>query len=228
MIIDKIVQFINTLLRRQPPIAEQFKSISYDALPMLAIDVELTDLNTDLAKVTSIAWVQGLGFEIDLSSAYYQIVRASGDLNQSPVVHGLVAKDIAQGQHIREQLAQLQHYASSHVWVFHNASLDILVLSRLWALLDLEPVTITTIDTMLLEVYKMEKKHGFVPNGEATLGQARAHYELAAVPAHNALDDALATLTLLFAQIYSLNKTGKISLSNLSHTQAVRAFTLGN
>ncbi|MFT6268285.1 MAG: DNA polymerase-3 subunit epsilon [Alphaproteobacteria bacterium] len=227
MIIDKLANFFANTLVRHKPIAEIFKNISYCELPMLSIDLELTDLNTKLAKVTSIGWLQGRGFEIDLSSTYYQIVRASGDLNQSPVIHGLIAKDMAGGQHIREQLFQLHQYAGSHVWVFHNAALDVAVLNRLWALLELDQVTITTIDTMLLEVYAMEKKHGFVPNGEVTLGQSRAHYELATVSAHNALDDALATITLLFAQLYALDKTSSISLTELSHTQAVRAYTLG-
>jgi DNA polymerase-3 subunit epsilon len=227
VILDQLAQFAATIMRRQQPIADNFKNIRYSDLPMLAIDLELTGLNTKLAKITSIGWVQGQGFQIDLASAYYQIVRVSGNLNQSPVIHGLVAKDMAGGQHIRDQLIQLQQYASSHVWVFHNAELDVAVLCRLWALLGLEPVTITTIDTLLLEVYKMEKLHGFVPNGEVTLAQSQAHYDLPEVPVHNALDDALATLTLLFAQLYSLNKTCNVSLHELSHTCAVKAFTLG-
>jgi DNA polymerase-3 subunit epsilon len=225
--IDKIVRVFTTILRRPPPIAERFKNMVCSELPMLALDLELTDLNTQLAKVTSIGWVQGIGFDVDLSSAYYQVVRASGDLKQSPVIHGLVADEIAKGQHVKAQIAQLQQYAQSHVWVFHNAALDVAVLSKLWKLLELEPVTITTIDTMLLEVYVVEKKHGFVPNGEVTLGQSRGRYELASTPAHNSLDDALATLTLLFAQLYALNKASKITLQGLGHTGAVKAYTLG-
>lgn len=227
MIIDKIANFFAQKILRQPMISHAQRGMPTTQLPLLSIDVELTELDTRVAKITSIGWVQGQGFDADLSTAYYQIVRASGDLKQSPVIHGLLAKDIAGGQHIKEQLDLLKAFAKTHVWVFHNANLDVKVLNRLWKVLQLEPVTVTTIDTMLLEVYVMEKTHGFVPSGEVTLMQSRAHYGLLPVPAHNALDDALATLTLLFAQLYGFDKTGLSTLADLSHTRAIKAFNLG-
>ncbi|WP_395344822.1 exonuclease domain-containing protein [Ningiella sp. W23] len=221
------LEFAKKVLLGQHPIAEQFKHVRYPELPLLSVDLELTDLDTSVAKVTSIGWVMGKNFEVDLSSAQYNVIRASGDLKQSPVIHGLTAKDIAGGCHIREMLEDLRGYVQSHAWVLHNAALDMRVLDKLWRLLDLKPCTITTIDTMLLEVYACEKTQGFVPSGGVTLGSSREHYELASTPLHNALDDALATLTLLFAQLYALNKLGHMNLMELSHTRAIKSYTLG-
>lgn len=222
-----MLEFISKVLWGKHPIAEQFKHCKYADLPILSIDLELTNLDVEQAKVTSIGWVGGKMFDVDLSSAHYDVVRARGDLNQSPVIHGLCAKDIANGSHIREHILALQKYANSHVWVFHNATLDMRMLSRLWRLLDLAPIAITTIDTMLLQVYVMEKTHGFVPSGEVTLANSRAFYELAKAPEHNALDDALATLTLLYAQFHQLDKSTNASLQELSHTRAIKVFRLG-
>jgi DNA polymerase-3 subunit epsilon len=227
MVIDFIAHaFAKFALGRQN-IPDSFRYCSYTELPLLSIDLELTSLDVKQAKVTSIGWVAGNMFDVDLSSAHYEVVRASGDLNQSPVIHGLLAKDIAQGQHIKEQINKLQLFVSSHVWVFHNSALDARVLSKLWHLLALPPVTISTIDTMLMQVYVMEKTNGFVPSGEVTLGNARSYYDLPSAPEHNALDDALATLTLLFAQLHKFDNSGQCSINDLKHTRAIRTYTLG-
>nr|WP_136250406.1 3'-5' exonuclease [Ningiella ruwaisensis] len=220
-------EFIKKVVFGQFPIHEKFKHQCYPQLPLLALDLELTDLNTDIAKVTSIGWVFGQNYQVDLASAEYDVVRASGDLKQSPVIHGLTAKDIAQGCHVREKVKLLEQYVDSHVWVLHNATLDMRVLNRLWQALSLEQTSVTTIDTMLLEVYVCEKTHGFVPSSGVTLKSARKRYGLSDAPLHNALDDALSTLTLLNAQLYALNKQGHMNLQELSHTRAIKSYKLG-
>jgi DNA polymerase-3 subunit epsilon len=208
------------------PIHEAFQHCPRSELPLISIDLELTSLDTETAKITSIGWVKGKMNDVDLSTAQYDVVRASGSLNQSPIIHGLVAKDIALGSHIREKVEELRQYADTHLWVFHNAVLDMRMLQRVSELLGHEPLTVSTIDTMLLQVYVMEKSHGFVPGGGVTLGSSRRFYELSDAPEHNALDDALATLTLLYAQLDKLDKTGVGSLYDLSHTRAIKTYKL--
>jgi DNA polymerase-3 subunit epsilon len=100
------------------------------------------------------------------------------------------------------------------------------MLNKVWLLLGYEPVTITTIDTMLLQIYVVEKAKGYVPKGGA-LGNSIAFYDLSTAPEHNALDDALATLTLLYAQLHQLDKSGGMSLKRFSHTGAIKTFRLG-
>jgi DNA polymerase-3 subunit epsilon len=222
-----MLDFLKKVLLGQHPIAEKFKHVRYPELPLLSLDLELTSLDTSIARITSIGWLTGSNYQVDLASAEYNIIRAKGDLQQSPVIHGLTAKDIKQGAHIRERLQILESYVESHVWVLHNAALDMQVLNRLWKDLGLKQVKITTIDTMLLEVYVLEKAHGLVPKGAVVLDNARKRYGLAATPLHNALDDALATLTLLYAQLYALNKRGSFKMTDLAHTGAVNTYILG-
>ena len=219
--------FWKNALWGQSTIPNEFNLCNYSKLPLLAIDLELTELDTKQAKITSIAWVSGKMFDLDLSSSNYKVVRAAGDLKQSPLIHGLCAKEIAQGGHIREQMESLKQYINSHVWVFHNAALDMQMLSRIWKLLGNKPVVVTTIDTMLLHVYELEKTKGFVPKGGVTLAACRKYYRLVNVPEHNALDDAIASLTLLFAQFHHLDKTGQLRLKDLTHSRAIKTYTLG-
>jgi len=52
----------------------------------------------------------------------------------------------------------------------------------------------------------------------------RARYGLPAVPAHNTLDDAMATLELLFAQIQKFSPDTDKTLASLQITKAVNVF----
>jgi DNA polymerase-3 subunit epsilon len=196
-------------------------------LPLLAVDLELTSLDPQKAKVTSIGWTEGKAGSIDLSHCYYAVVRASGDLEQSPVIHGLTAYDIAQGTHIREALERLAPYAQTHVWVFHNAGLDLAVLDKVLTANDMYLPEVITLDTLKLAVYQLQKQHDVLPPNSATLTVCRQRLNLPLAPAHNALDDAMATLQLWFAQYYSMDPTGKMSLQDIAHTQAVGCKNLG-
>lgn len=213
--------------KRAPKLPQKWRSVSIKDMPILAIDLELTSLDTHVAKITSIGWVCGKNPSIDLSTAYYNIIRASGDLQQSPVIHGLTARDLAKGEHIRTAVDTLTKYASSHIWVLHNASLDMQVLDRVAKTLGLPQIQIVTLDTMLLELYFFNKAQRLVKQDGVTLGNCRQRYGLNAEPNHNALDDALATLSLAFAQWYKLDKTGHARLIDLIHTKSVKVYTVG-
>merc|ERR1712000_522807 len=158
-------------------------------LPLLAVDLELTSLDVREAQITSAGWVEGRGSHIDISRCFYSVVRTRADLAQSPVIHGLTGADIAQGAHIKEVLEQLVGYAGTHLWVCHNANLDLSVVQ----------------DTLKLAVYQLKKHHEVLPPNSATLTVCRQRLGLPAAPAHNALDDAMATLQLWFAQNQVLN-----------------------
>ena len=66
-----------------------------------------------------------------------------------------------------------------------------------------------------------------LPNNSATLTVCRQRLDLPAFPAHNALDDALATLQLFFAQLNEFGITQQDTLETLLHTKAVGSYQLG-
>lgn len=222
-----MASFFSALFKRAPTLPDKWKMISIKDTPLLSIDLELTSLDTNIAKITSIGWVSGTHQSIDLSSAFYTVVRASGDLQQSPVIHGLTARDLLKGEHIKTVIGQLQAFASSHVWVLHNASLDMQVLDRVAKKLGIPETQITTIDTMLLELYFLSKTQDMVKQGAVTLEQCRQRYGFPEAPNHNALDDAVATLALAFAQWYQFDKHSSAPLSDLAHTKTIKVYTIG-
>ena len=219
--------FASKLLGSNPVVPEKWKACSLNNAPFLSIDLELTSLDTQVAKITSIAWLQGKSQQVDLSSTFYKVIRASGDLAQSPVIHGLTAKDLAQGEHIASAVDELKNLAQSHIWVLHNASLDMQVIARVADSLSLPQTQITTLDTMLLEMYFLNKTQDMVKQDALTLERCRQRHELPTAPNHNALDDALATLTLAFSQLYQLDKSNSVSIRDLLQTKAFKVFTIG-
>jgi DNA polymerase-3 subunit epsilon len=216
------------LLKHQPTLPEKWRLMRIKDTPLLSVDLELTSLDTTIAKITSIGWVKGENHSIDLSSAFYTVIRASGDLQQSPVIHGLTARDLLKGEHIKNVIGQLKAFASSHVWVLHNASLDMQVLDKLANNLRIPKFKITTIDTMLLELYFLNKTQDMVKQDAVTLKNCRYRRGLPEAPNHNALDDALATLGLGFAQWYQFDKQSAAPLSDLLHTKSVKVYSIGN
>ena len=214
-------RFLNRLLSGKPHIPDVWVNQPLADIPLLAVDLELTSLDKAKAKITSVGWVEGKGNSIQLDSCFYAVIRVAGSLEQSPVIHGLTEDDIEDGCHVRDVLAQLATMASSHVWVLHNAELDLAVLQRVMDDTGTQCENIVAIDTLKLAVYQLKKHHDVLPPNSATLTVCRQRLGLPLAPAHNALDDAMATLQLWMAQNQSLNGDKSITLGDLLHTQAI-------
>lgn len=195
-------------------------------MPILAIDLELTSLDTSTAKIASAGWVEGQRNSIDLGSSYHQVVKCS-DLAQSPVVHGLTAQSLLNGVKIHEVLKTLATYSESHVWLFHNANLDSQILNRVMAQHQIYLPNVIVLDTLQIELYQYEKSQSPVPENGFTLSSCRERYGLMEAPAHNALDDAMATLQLWFAQQAKLNGDNNAVLSDIRHTGGLKVKSLG-
>ena len=203
------------------PLPPQWQGRKWHDTPLLAVDLELTSLDIAKAEVTSIGWVEGKGGEVALSSCYYEVVKTDSSLEQSPVIHGLTAEEIEAGVDVETVLKKLRPFAESHVWVLHNATLDLGVLGKLFTRHDMAMPDILTVDTLKLAVYQLKKRHDVLPPNSATLTVCRQRLDLPAAPAHNALDDAIATLQLWFAQFYDMNGSKETRIDDFMHTQAV-------
>ncbi|MBT1451422.1 3'-5' exonuclease [Glaciecola sp. XM2] len=196
-------------------------------MPILAIDLEFNSLNIEHSKVLSIGWVAGINNQVDMSSAYYKVVRANVDLEQSPVIHGLVQDDIDKGSHIRETFQALEAFAHSHIWVFHNSAKDLALLDKVAKDLGCYLPQVVTLDTLKIAAYELTKQHKVMPPNQATLTICRDKLDLPPAPAHNALDDALATLTLWFAQVSRLDPKNTLMVVDLNRTGALQVVSIG-
>jgi DNA polymerase III subunit epsilon len=207
-------------------IPEKWRKLPIVDIPLLAIDMELTGLDPGVADITSIAWVSGLANCIDLSSSVYEVVFTDTSLGQSPVIHGLGAEHIAAGAELKPLLQELLAMAASHVWVFHNTSLDMAIIRRACRVYQLPFPVIVSIDTLQLALYQLAKEHQILPANSATLGTCRQRLSLPRAPEHNALDDAFATLQLCFAQLHEMDPQQALTLTNAMHTGAVKVSTI--
>jgi DNA polymerase-3 subunit epsilon len=193
-------------------------------LPLLVVDFEYSGLDTKSAKFLSAGWVCACGNEIDMSSAEYYLTRADADLAQTPVIHGLTQHCVSQGIHASEMYNKLVPYMHSHVFVVHNALLDMVMLEKLGALIEQPLPQIVAIDTMQLALYQLNKEQGIIPNNAATLGACRERFGFAPAPAHNALSDAQATAELWLAQRHQIDRQNTMTLKDLQRTRAVKVF----
>ena len=205
-------------------IPQRFRHTSLKQIPWLAVDLELTSLDAKQSNILSIGWVQGKASMLSLDTCYYDVVNTQASLNQSPVIHGLLDDDIQQGVPVRQALARLAEFASTHVWVFHNTALDMSVLLKVYQKLGIQLPTIITVDTLQLALYQLKKNQQVPAPNAATLTSCRQRHNLPLAPAHNALDDAVATMELLFAQLYDFDKYGNQSLGELTISGAVKVF----
>ncbi|WP_414828592.1 exonuclease domain-containing protein [Alteromonas sp. H39] len=203
------------------PLAPHWQGRKWYDVPLLAVDLELTSLDIAKAEVTSVGWVEGKRAEITMSSCFYEVVKTNKSLEQSPVIHGLTAEDINEGTDVEAVLNALRPFAETHVWVLHNAALDLGVLGKLFERHNMPVTEILTLDTLKLAVYQLKKRHDVLPPNSATLSVCRQRLDLPAAPAHNALDDAVATMQLWFAQFYDMSGDKETKIDDFLHTQAI-------
>ncbi|WP_394224393.1 exonuclease domain-containing protein [Alteromonas gracilis] len=192
-----------------------------------AVDLELTSLDPAATQITSIGYVNGLGGRINLSSCGYHVINTSADLGQSPVIHGLTLDLLQQGEGLAEALQLLMPQLDKQILVFHNAKLDLLALDNAFKQCALPEIEVIYIDTLQLALHQLKKQHQVLPSQSATLTVCRQRLGLPVFPEHNALDDALATLQLFYAQLNEFGVTQEDSLEVLMHTHAVGRYRLG-
>lgn len=193
-----------------------------------AVDLELTSLNPLTTQITSVGYVSGKGGRIDLSSSGYHVINTTADLGQSPVIHGLTLDILKNGENLAEMLCVLAPLLKRHILIFHNAKLDLVALNSAFKCCNVPPVEVVYIDTLKLALYQLNKQHQVLPSNSATLSVCRQRLDLPAFIEHNALDDALATLQLFYAQLTELGITKDDALDCLLHTGAVGCFKLGS
>lgn len=196
-------------------------------LQFTAIDFELTSLERKVTQITSVGYVTGSNGIIDLSTSEYYLVKTTADLGQSPVIHGLTEEALSDGVSLPDALHALFPRLDKSVLVFHNASLDLAALHNVFLCLGLPKTEVMYIDTLKLAVYQLNKQHQVLPAHCATLSECCERLGLPSFPEHNALDDAMATMSLVFAQLSQLGVQQQETLKALKHTGAVGRFTLG-
>lgn len=225
--ITRIIEACASVLFGNRQFRKSLRDKTLGDIPLASIDLELTSLDPVTTQITSIGYVTGSAGKITLSSSGYHVINTSADLGQSPVIHGLTLDILQQGEGLADAINSLLPLLKTHVLIFHNARLDLMALDSAFKRCGLPQLEVLYIDTLQLALYQLNKQHQVLPSNSATLTVCRQRLDLPAFPEHNALDDALATMQLFYAQLNELGITLENSLESLAHTNAVGRFRLG-
>lgn len=179
-----------------------------ERLPLLAVDVETTGLDSSTDRVVAVGWVPVDGAAIDLSRAQRHIVATRRDVGQSATVHGLTDDEVSAGTIPIVALQALLAALAGRVLLAHHAPIEVGFLAaachRVYGVSMVAP----SVDTLVLQRRVLTEGIGLPadpPHGSLRLWAARARYGLPHYGAHDPLSDALACAELYLAQTAELS-----------------------
>lgn len=176
-------------------------SRSWREQEFLVVDLEMSALNPDEGEILSIGWVEISNGAIRLCSAEHLLVAKHKTVGESAAVHQLRDCELEQGLQAGEMLQLFLQAAAGKVLVFHHSPLDVAYLNALCRKVYGAPLLLPVVDTLALEKRKRHQQNLPLEKGALTLSGCRGRYSLPNYPAHNALQDAIATAELLLAHI---------------------------
>ncbi|MGI0153911.1 3'-5' exonuclease [Pseudidiomarina sp. WS423] len=169
----------------------------------VALDLETSGLDARHDNIIAVAWVELTPPLLDYQSArYYTVATAQTELNQSPVVHGLVSRDLKQVTPLAEVLKELQQVLDGAVLVCHHVQLDWAFLKQAGKAHQVRFKPLLRFDTLTFEGQRLKNSQHHIQRGSLTLSACRSRYGLPQYDAHHALSDAIACGELMLAQLY--------------------------
>lgn len=173
----------------------------YRDLELIAVDLEMTGLDSRRDAIISVGWVEIQAGVIELASARYYRLKPPNSVGHSATIHQLRDVDLTDAAPLPDILQKLLRACQGKVLVFHNAALDMGFLNKAFREHFAMPLLAPVVDTLMLEKAKFERRDKAIVPGALRLAACRSRYNLPAYPAHNALVDAVATAELLLAQL---------------------------
>ena len=198
-----------TLLATTPPAP----GTPFGEAELVCLDIETTGLDPATVDMLSIGWVIIRGGMVDLSTAESHVVRPSGDVGDSPAIHGLTDTVVHQGISVREAMQHVFEVLAGRVLVVHHAGLDKKLLDRICRQKFGDRLLVPVIDTLSLENRRKSRHHHLEDTRSLRLPDLREHYNLPWYRGHDCLGDAIATAELLIAMVAS--RDGPTTLADL-------------
>ncbi|MGO1166355.1 MAG: exonuclease domain-containing protein [Janibacter sp.] len=179
-----------------------------DRVPLLAVDVETTGLDTERDRVIAVGWVPVDGSIIDLSRAQRRVLGMRMDVGDSATVHGITDDAVAAGSVPKEVLEELLEALSGRVLLAHHASIEVGFLSAACQRVYGAPLVVSCVDTLAVQRRLLTEGVGAPADplpGAVRLWASRERYGLPRYRAHEPLTDALACAELYLAQVAELS-----------------------
>jgi DNA polymerase III subunit epsilon len=173
-------------------------------VPILSMDFETTGLDVKKDQILSIGHILIKEHEIQLSSAYHQVINTRGHLKEEGVIIHHITDDVkSQGEKAEKVIEQLLQVMAGKVILVHFAHIEKNFLQyfckKLYGLTPVFPI----IDTLVVARKRLDQRTALYSPNDLRLFNLRENYNLPRYKAHNALSDALATAELFLAEIES-------------------------
>jgi DNA polymerase-3 subunit epsilon len=198
------------LLRKAPEgVLKDYLSVPFpdpktalNKVPILAMDFETTGLDVKKDQILSVGHILIDGLEIQISSAYHQIINTRGNLKEEGVIIHQITDDVkSQGEMMEKVIEQLLQAMAGKVVLVHFAHIEKHFLhhacKQLYGMAPVFPM----IDTLVLARRRLDQRTALYSPNDLRLFNLRDNYNLPRYKAHNALSDALATAELFLAEI---------------------------
>ena len=180
---------------------------------LVCLDIETTGLDPATVDMLSIGWVLIRSGRIDLSTAESHVVKPSGELGDSPSIHGLTDSVVDQGMSPDEAMERVIEVLTGRILVVHHAGLDKRLLDRFCKQQFGDKLLVPVIDTLALENRRKSRHHHLEDTRSLRLPDLRTHYNLPWYRGHDCLVDAISTAELLIAMV--ANRDAPTSLGDL-------------
>lgn len=184
-------------------------------LPLLAVDLETSGLTPEKDRMLAMGFVPVDGDRIELAGARRLILRAEDGPGEAVTIHRLTHDDLADGVPPATALAELREALEGRALLAHHAPFDVAFLRAAYGAVGQEPPSPPVVCTLDLQRRLLVRGGEPLVPGGLRLWRARHRYGFAAVPAHDALSDALACAELYLAQVAELDPDRTLTLRHV-------------
>ena len=182
-------------------------------LEFIVVDFETTGLNPAEDSILSIGYCIIKNNHIVLNKSVYQVVRQERLMSsQNVAIHGITDSDARKGIEFKMAMSELVQAMKGRVLIAHNAAIETAFINSACETLFKSPLLVRVIDTMKLEMRKLQQQGRVIKTNDLRLFNIRKRYGLPRYKAHNALEDAVSTAEVFLAITakYSAKKNNRL------------------
>jgi DNA polymerase-3 subunit epsilon len=186
-------------------------------LDYLVLDFETTGLDPNKDAILSMGYTEIKQGRVHLSACKHRIIKLNMVLPpETVVVHKITDDRMQAGMHLHDALHELLEHMTGKVIVVHYEPIEHNFLKGAMTRVYGQALPMLFVDTLAMEKRFMDKSMQVVKPNQLRLGNLRKHYNLPRYPAHNALEDAIATAELFLAELCQMQESQpNVTLGNL-------------
>jgi len=186
-------------------------------LDYVVLDFETTGLDARKDAILSMGYTDISGGRVRLSGCVHRVIKLNVALPpETVVIHQITDDRMSAGIHLHDALDELVGRITGKVVVVHFAQIEHTFLQAAMERVYGYKLPLLMVDTLAMELRQLQRRDQFIRQNQLRLANLRTQYNLPRYPAHDALQDAIATAELFLAEIsYLQQDQSHLRLSDL-------------